>query len=305
MATTATRLGALGMLTALVVGACSGGFGGAASPSAAPASQPASAARCQRPGVRRGPERGERRAGHAVLLRGRQQRHRGQAPGPDRRVPEAPSQRDDRDRDASRRHRGRQPRQDPPGDRRHARHVLLQLGLAAPGAEPGRHARRPVGGAVHRQHPGVVPADGLRERRHLRRPDRGHARRRHPLQQEDLQRPRARRSPRHGRSSPPTTTRSRRTARQPRCARPTATPGPRSCSSSPTTTTSRRPCPDFADEVHGQQGALRGHARGPGGLPAPAGGASTRAGTRRTSGRTSSTRARSCWPRASAPTTRC
>jgi raffinose/stachyose/melibiose transport system substrate-binding protein len=44
MATTATRLGALGMLTALVVGACSGGFGGAASPSAAPATQPASAA---------------------------------------------------------------------------------------------------------------------------------------------------------------------------------------------------------------------------------------------------------------------
>ena len=44
MATTATRLGALGMLTALVVGACSGGFGGAASPSAAPATAPASAA---------------------------------------------------------------------------------------------------------------------------------------------------------------------------------------------------------------------------------------------------------------------
>ncbi len=42
MATTATRLGALGMLTALVVAACSGGFGGA-SPTAAPASQPASA----------------------------------------------------------------------------------------------------------------------------------------------------------------------------------------------------------------------------------------------------------------------
>src|SRR4029079_5909186 len=42
MATTATRLGALGMLTALVVGACSGGFGGA-SPSAAAASQPATA----------------------------------------------------------------------------------------------------------------------------------------------------------------------------------------------------------------------------------------------------------------------
>jgi len=42
MATTATRLGALGMLTALVVGACSGGFGGA-SPSAAPATQAATA----------------------------------------------------------------------------------------------------------------------------------------------------------------------------------------------------------------------------------------------------------------------
>ena len=43
MATQATRLGALGMLTALVVGACSGGFGGA-SPSAAPASAPAESA---------------------------------------------------------------------------------------------------------------------------------------------------------------------------------------------------------------------------------------------------------------------
>ena len=35
MATTATRLGALGMLTALVVGACSGGFGGASATPAA------------------------------------------------------------------------------------------------------------------------------------------------------------------------------------------------------------------------------------------------------------------------------
>ncbi len=40
MATTATRLGALGMLTALVVGACSGGFGGA---SATPAASSAAA----------------------------------------------------------------------------------------------------------------------------------------------------------------------------------------------------------------------------------------------------------------------
>ena len=43
MATNATRVGALGMLTALVVAACSGGFGGA-SPSAAPASAPAASA---------------------------------------------------------------------------------------------------------------------------------------------------------------------------------------------------------------------------------------------------------------------
>jgi hypothetical protein len=53
MATTATRLGALGMLTALVVTACSGGFGGA-SPPAAPASQPASAP-AESTGTRGGP----------------------------------------------------------------------------------------------------------------------------------------------------------------------------------------------------------------------------------------------------------
>ena len=51
-----------------------------------------------------------------------------------------------------RRHRWRQHRQDAPGDGRHDRYLLLQLRLAAPGLASDRHARRPLEGAVHRQH---------------------------------------------------------------------------------------------------------------------------------------------------------
>ncbi len=74
MATTATRLGALGMLAALVVGACSGGFGGA---SADPRGEhrrydPAGGKPASHTGAER--ERGGG-ARHAHLLRRRQQRH--------------------------------------------------------------------------------------------------------------------------------------------------------------------------------------------------------------------------------------
>ena len=239
MATTATRLGALGMLTALVVGACSGGFGGASATPAASSSRydPARGKPASHTGAER--ERGGG-ARQAHLLRRRQQRHGGAAQGPDRRLHRAPPERHDRDRDAPRRHRGRQPRQDAPRDRRHARHVLLQLGLAAAGAEPGGHARRPQGPAVHRQHPGDVPADGVRERRHLRRPDRGHARAAASSTTRRSTATSGSRCPRPGPSSRPTTTRSRRPARPRPSARPTGTPGPRSCSCWPTTTTSRR-----------------------------------------------------------------
>ena len=57
--------------------------------------------------------------------------------------------------------------------------------------------------------------DRVGRRRHLRRPDRDRDGRRHPLQQEDLRRPGPLRSPRRGRSSPPTTRRSRRPASRP------------------------------------------------------------------------------------------
>ena len=129
--------------------------------------------------------------------------------GLDRRVHGPPPERHLRDRDAPGRHRRRQHRQDPAGDRRDDRHLLLQLRLAAPGAEPDRDARRPDGEPFIDNIVRVVPADGVRRRRRLRRPDRGSHRRRHPVQQEDLRATSACRSRRPGRSSRRTTRRSR------------------------------------------------------------------------------------------------
>ena len=86
MATTATRLGALGMLTALVVGACSGGFGGAASPSAAPATAAGIRGRSKHPGVRGGPERGGDEPVKLTYFVDDNNVTAAQAQGPDRRL---------------------------------------------------------------------------------------------------------------------------------------------------------------------------------------------------------------------------
>ena len=172
----------------------------------------------ERPGVRRGqPERGRRRAGHADVLRGRQQRDPGPVAGAHRRLHREAPGRHDRDRDASGRRRGRQPRQDPARHRRDGRHVLLQLRLAVPGAQPGADAGRPVGRAVRRQRRRLVQAacHGRTARSTASRRGRPWAaassttRRSTPIS--------ASASPRPGPSSWPTTRRSRPPARRPVC----------------------------------------------------------------------------------------
>ena len=136
----------------------------------------------------------------------------------------------------------RQHRQDPARDRRDDRRLLLQLGFAAPGAQPRGVDPRPHRRSDARQRRrGVLPV-GDAERQGLRSAVRhGHGRR-NPLQQEDLRGERALGPDRPGRSSPPTTTRSSRPGSRRSAPRSPPDPrGRRSCSSSPTSTTSPRP----------------------------------------------------------------
>ena len=204
----------------------------------------------QRPGHRsREPERGGRGGRDAQLVRRRQQRDPGEAQGPHRRLQGAAPGRDDRDRDAPGRHRRRQPRQDPARHGRHARHLLLQLGLAPAGPQPGRHAGRPV------RRGRSSPTSRSRTCRPSRRPAGPSSACRRRAASAAASSTTARstatsgsRSPRRGPSSRRTTTRSSRTARRRRSAPRSATPGPPSCSSSPTSTTSRSPNPTFAEE---------------------------------------------------------
>ena len=189
------------------------------------------------------------------------------------------------------RHRRRQHRQDPPRDRRHGRHLLVQLRLAAPGPEP--DARRSSTSRTSRSSPtspsrscptvsqnggifgvpsGTAMGGGILYNKKIYA-DLGLTR------AHDLGRVRGQQREDQG---------GRHRARS---ARPTATPGPPSCSCSPTTTTSRRPIPDFADGLHRQQGQVRRRPRRRWPASSTCRRASRRAGTRRTSARPSSTMA--------------
>ena len=222
----------------------------------------------------------------------------GPAPGPHRRVHGAASQRHHRGRDPPGRHRRRQHRQDPPGHGRHDRHLLVQLRLAAPGAQPDRDARRPVRRAVHRQHRRVVPADRLsngeassacRSRTAM-----GGGILYNKQIYADL-----------GLSVPKTWAEFAANneaikaagiaaGRAPR----SATPGPRSCSCSPTTTTSRQADPGLRRGLHRQQGQVR--RRRPRRWPASSTcrRPSRRTGSRRTSAPTTFDDGLNCSPRA-------
>ena len=115
--------------------------------------------------------------------------------GADRSLHRTAPQHHVRHRAAPGRRRRRQHRQDPAGDRRDERRLLLQLRLAAPGAQPGRDDRRPHRRSVLDNVVEAFLPVGDAGRQGLRRAVRhGHGRR-HPLQQEDLRGARARRCP--------------------------------------------------------------------------------------------------------------
>ena len=87
MATTATRLGALGMLTALVVGGVLGRLRRRRSPSAAPASQPASAPAPSAPAsAEASPSEANAEPVTLTYFVDDNNVTAGQAPGPDRRL---------------------------------------------------------------------------------------------------------------------------------------------------------------------------------------------------------------------------
>ena len=132
MATGRLRVGAVGVVTMFAVVACGGGFGGAsrAPPSDGRAAAPRSAA------AEASPSESAAEPVTLTIMVGEVETTVDERPGADRRLHRAPPERDLRHRDGSERDRGRQPRQDAARHRRDDRHLLVQLGLAAPGAEP-------------------------------------------------------------------------------------------------------------------------------------------------------------------------
>ena len=269
------------LLAALAVAACGGGFGGA-SPTTAPSAAATDAP--DAPGHRAASAERGGGARDARLVRRRQQRDAGEArkglvdaytamhPNVTIEIETPPG-----------RHRGRQPRQDPARHRRHDRHLLVQLRLAPAGAQPGGDAGRPVRRAVHRQHRGVLPADGVAR---AAASSASRARRRWAAASSTT-----RRSTRDlGLTVPKTwaefaANNEKHQGRRHRARRrdlQARTPGPRSCSSSPTTATSRRPS-RLRRALHEQQDQVRRHPGGAGRLRSTSRKASRRAGSRRTS----------------------
>ena len=284
MATAPTRLRVLGIAALFVATACSGGLGGRHR--RLPHRQRADASAAATPSRPR--DRGGR---YPVVLDWRRRGHPDERPRPRRRIHGAPPQRDLRIRDRPERHRGRQPRQDPARHRRDDGHLLVQLRLVAPGAEPGRDAGRHLRRAVHRQHHRSVPADGVGRATPSSASRAGRRWAAGSSTTRRSSRPGPRRFPSHGRSSRPTTTSSRQPGSRP-SARHSARQHVDVAAPRARRLLQRRGGrPGLRGEVHREPGPLLRHAGGRARASSACRRRSTRAGGRRTSGRPSSTTA--------------